>query len=142
MIVTKLIRENDVICIENLNVKGMAKNHKLAKAIQDAAFGTLVSMLKYKAVWYGRQIGEFGRFYPSSKLCSCCGHKMDSMPLSVRQWTCPNCGTQHDRDINAAVNIKNEALRVLDNQYTEESTGIEACGVYDHFSYFSNMCIL
>ena len=141
-ITTKIVRENDVICIENLNVKGMAKNHKLAKAIQDAAFGTLVSMLKYKAVWYGRQIVEVGRFYPSSKLCSCCGHKMDSMPLSVRQWTCPNCGTQHDRDINAAVNIKNEALRVLDNQYTEESTGIEACGVYDHFSYFSNMCIL
>lgn len=141
-ITTKLIKENDIICIENLNVKGMMKNHHLAKAIQDASFGTLVRMLKYKAAWHGRQIVEIGSFYPSSKLCSCCGHKMDSMPLSVRQWTCPNCGTQHDRDINAAVNIKNEGLRILDNQYTEESTGIKACGVYDHFSYFSNMYTL
>ena len=113
-ITTKLIKENDIICIENLAVKNMMKNHHLAKAIQDASFGTLTNMLKYKAAWHGRRIVEIGRFYPSSKLCSCCGHKMDSMPLSVREWTCPSCGASHDRDINAAVNIKNEGLRLLD----------------------------
>ena len=111
---TKLIKENDIICIENLNVKVMKKNHKLAKSIQDASFGTLVSMLKYKAVWYNRQIIEIGRFYPSSKLCSSCGHRMQYMGLEIREWTCPQCNTVHDRDINAAINIKNEGLRILD----------------------------
>ena len=111
---TKLITENDIICIENLNVKGMTKNHKLAKAIQDVSFGTLVSMLKYKATWNNRQIIEIGRFYPSSKLCSSCGNRMSYMGLEVREWTCPNCGETHDRDINAAINIKNEGLRLLD----------------------------
>jgi len=114
-ITTKLIKENDIICIENLSVKNMTKNHKLAKAIQDASFGTLVSMLKYKAAWNNRKIVEIGRFYPSSKTCHCCGHKMDYMGLEVREWTCPVCGEHHDRDINAAINIKNEGLRILDN---------------------------
>ena len=114
-ITTKLIKENDVICIENLNVKGMLQNHKLAKAIQDASFGTLVSMLKYKATWHNRQIIEIGRFYPSSKICHCCGHRMSYMGLEVREWACPNCDTHHDRDENAAINIKNEGLRILDN---------------------------
>ena len=114
-ITTKLIKENDVICIENLNVKGMIKNHRLTKVIQDASFGTLVSMLKYKAAWHNRQIIEIGRFYPSSKLCHCCGHKMNYMGLEVREWTCPVCNEYHDRDINAAINIKNEGLRILDN---------------------------
>lgn len=112
---TKLVKENDIICIESLNVKGMTKNHHLAKAIQDASFGTLVSMLKYKAAWHNRQIIEVGRFYPSSKLCHCCGHRMNYMGLEIRQWTCLNCGETHDRDINAAINIKNEGLRILDN---------------------------
>ena len=119
---TKLIKENDVICIENLNAKGMVKNHHLAKAIQDASFGTLVSMLKYKAAWYNRQIIEIGRFYPSSKLCSNCGHRMQYMGLEVRQWICPQCNTVNDRDINAAINIKNEGLRILDNG-TVRNTG-------------------
>mgnify|MGYP006052633971 FL=1 len=123
---TKLIKENDVICIENLNVKGMTKNHKLAKAIQDASFGTLVSMLNYKAKWHNRQIIEIGRFYPSSKLCSSCGHKMDYMGLEVREWICPVCKTKHDRDINAAINIMNEGLRILDtNQGTVGNTETE-----------------
>ena len=112
---TKLIKENDVICIENLNVKSMTKNHKLAKAIQDCSFGTLVSMLKYKAKWHNRKIVEIGRFYPSSKLCHCCGNRMQYMGLEIREWTCPNCGETHDRDINAAINIKNEGLRLLDS---------------------------
>lgn len=114
-ITTKLIKENDIICIENLNVKGMTKNHKLAKAIQDARFGTLVSMLKYKAAWHNRRIIEIGRFFPSSKLCSYCGHRMQYMGLEVRNWTCPVCHSEHDRDINAAINIMNEGLRILDS---------------------------
>ena len=114
-ITTKLIKENDIICIENLNVKGMTKNHKLAKAIQDASFGTLVSMLKYKAAWHNRRIIEIGRFFPSSKLCSCCGHRMQYMGLEVRNWTCPVCHSEHDRDINAAINIMNEGLSILDS---------------------------
>ena len=114
-ITTKLIKENDIICIENLNIKDMAKNHYLAKAIQDASFGTLVSMLKYKAAWHNRQIIEIGRFYPSSKICSYCSHKMNYMGLEIREWTCPNCHISHDRDINAAINIKNEGLRLFDN---------------------------
>ena len=111
---TKLIKENDVICIENLNVKGMTKNHRLAKTIQDASFGTLVSMLKYKATWHNRKIIEIGRFYPSSKICHCCDYRMNYMGLEIRNWTCPKCSTKHDRDINAAINIKNEGLRLLD----------------------------
>ena len=111
---TKLIKENDVICIENLSVKNMTKNHKLAKAIQDASFGTLVSMLKYKAKWHNRQIIEIGRFYPSSKLCNCCGYVKKDLTLNDREWTCSNCKTKHDRDFNAAINIKNEGLRILD----------------------------
>ena len=113
-ITTKLIKENSVICIENLNVKGMMKNHHLAKAIADCSFGTLVEMLKYKAKWHNRQIIEIGMFYPSSKTCSCCGHRMKEMGLEVRKWTCPKCGVFHDRDINAAKNILSEGLRILD----------------------------
>ena len=114
-ITSKLIKENDIICIENLNVKGMSKNHKLAKAIQDASFGTLVSMLKYKAAWHNRRIIEIGRFFPSSKLCSSCGYRMNYMGLEIRKWTCPQCNTIHDRDINAAINIMNEGLKILDS---------------------------
>lgn len=116
---TKLIKENDIICIENLNVKGMTKNHKLIKVIQDASFGTLVSMLKYKATWHNRKIIEVGRFYPSSKLCSSCGYRMQYMGLEVRNWSCPVCHSEHDRDVNAAINIKNEGLRILDKQGME-----------------------
>ena len=128
-ITTKLIKENDVICIENLNVKGMTKNHKLAKAIQNASFGTLVNMLKYKAIWHNRQIIEVGRFYPSSKTCHCCGHKMNYMGLEVREWTCPVCHSEHDRDINAAINILNEGLRILDNKGTVGNTETEGTNV-------------
>lgn len=121
-ITTKLIKENDVICIENLNVKGMTKNHHLAKAIQNASFGTLVNMLKYKAMWHNRKIIEIGRFYPSSKICHCCGHRMNYMGLEIREWICPNCKTKHDRDVNAAINIKNEGLRILDGMERNSKT--------------------
>lgn len=124
-ITTKLIKENDVICIENLNVKGMTKNHKLAKAIQDTSFSILINKLKYKAAWHNRKIIEIGRYYPSSKLCHCCGHKMNYMGLEIREWTCPVCNEHHDRDINAAINIKNEGLRILDIQGTVRNTETE-----------------
>jgi putative transposase len=102
---TKLIRENQVICLETLNVKGMLKNHKLAKAISDVGWGEFTRQLEYKAKWYGRTIIKIDRWYPSSKTCSDCGHVLEELTLDVREWSCPACGVWHDRDINAACNI-------------------------------------
>lgn len=110
---TRLIRENQVVCVESLQVKNMVRNHTLAKAIHDVAWGELIRQLKYKAKWYGRTIVEIDRWFPSSKTCHDCGHVMDKMPLSVREWVCPSCGTVHDRDENAARNIESEGLRLL-----------------------------
>ena len=110
---TKLIRENQTICMEDLNVRGMMKNHKLAGAISDVSWGEFRRQLEYKALWYGRQLVAIDRFYPSSKRCSSCGHTLTSLSLSVRQWTCAKCGVTHDRDINAAINIKAAGLAVL-----------------------------
>ena len=102
---TKLIDENQVIAVESLRVKNMMNNHHLAKSIADVGWGELVRQLEYKAQWYGRTVVKIDTFYPSSKTCSKCGHVMDEMPLQVRQWICPECHTQHDRDINAARNV-------------------------------------
>ena len=110
---SQLINENQVICIENLNVKGMIKNHKLAQAISDVSWGKLVYMLTYKCQWNSKELVVIDRFYPSSKTCSSCSHLMDSMPLNIREWTCPSCGTVHDRDINAAKNILIQGLNIL-----------------------------
>jgi putative transposase len=109
---TKLIRENQVICLETLNVKGMLKNHKLAKAISDVGWGEFTRQLEYKAKWYGRTIIKIDRWYPSSKTCSDCGHVLDTLTLDVREWVCPCCGAWHDRDINAARNILAAGLAV------------------------------
>lgn len=110
-ITSRLIRENDVVYLENLNISGMLKNHKLAKDIFDCSWYELARQLEYKGAWYGCEVFKINRFYPSSKTCSHCGCIQDKMPLNVRKWVCPDCGTHHDRDINAAINILMEGKR-------------------------------
>ena len=102
---TQLVRENQTIAVEDLSVKNMVKNHQLARAISDAAWGELVRQLEYKCQWYGRTLVKIDRFFPSSKRCGSCGHIVEKLPLTVREWDCPSCGMHHDRDINAARNI-------------------------------------
>lgn len=109
----KLINENQVICLEDLNVKGLLKNHHLALSISDVGWSEFVSMLQYKAGWYGRTIQKIDRFFPSSQICSCCGFSSGKKPLYIREWTCPNCGVTHDRDINASINILSEGKKII-----------------------------
>jgi putative transposase len=109
----KLINENQVVCIESLKVKNMLRNPSLSKAIADASWGELVRQLRYKGEWSGRSVVAIDPYFPSSKRCSCCGFTMPKMPLDVRQWVCPACSETHDRDINAARNIKAAGLAVL-----------------------------
>lgn len=110
---TALARDYDEIFMEDLNVKGMIRNHRLAKSIQDASFSTLVSMIEYKCRWYGKTFHKVDRWFASSKTCSSCGHKMEEMQLSVRSWECPSCGAHHNRDENAAINILHRGLMDL-----------------------------
>src|SRR6266568_371376 len=114
---TRLIRENQTICVEDLAVKNMVKNHTLSKAISDVGWSEFVSQLDYKAKWYGRHLVKIDKWYPSSKRRFECGHMLDSLTLDIREWTCPECGVHHDRDINAARNIHAVGLTVF-----------EACG--------------
>jgi putative transposase len=109
---TRLIRENQVVCVESLAVKNMVRNRTLAKAISDVGWGELVRQLEYKADWYGRTLVQIDRWYPSSKRCHACGYVLESLALDVRQWTCPQCGVHHDRDINAARNMLAVGLTV------------------------------
>jgi putative transposase len=102
---TETIRENQAVYVEGLNVVGMLKNHRLAKHIADASFAEILRQLEYKARWYGRDFIPLDQFFPSSKLCHVCGHLLVKLPLSVREWTCPQCDTHHDRDSNAAKTI-------------------------------------
>ena len=108
---TRLVRENQTLVIEDLTVRNMVKNHTLARAISDASWSEFRSMLEYKAAWYGREVIAVDRFFPSSRLCSVCGTLQQKMPLSVRTWTC-DCGTTHDRDVNAAKNLLAAGLAV------------------------------
>ncbi len=112
-IANQLLNENQVIVIENLNVSGMMKNHNLAKSIQELSLNRFINILKYKAIWYDKDIIEIDRYYPSSKLCSNCGTKNNNLTLKDREWNCTSCNTTHNRDYNAAKNILNEGLRIL-----------------------------
>ena len=124
---TKLIKENQIICLEDLSFKGMERNKKLAKSVTDASFSKFVSILEYKADWYGRKIVKVDRFYPSIQLCSGCGYKNESIKglrgLKVREWICPECGEVHDRDLNASRNILKEGLRILNKDFEPTERG-------------------
>jgi transposase, IS605 OrfB family, central region len=122
----KLVDENQVIVVENLCIKGLART-KLAKSVLDAGFGMLLNFLGYKLEREGGKLIEVDRFFPSTKLCNCCKFKNNSLNLSIREWVCPNCQTHHDRDENAAKNIREEGIRILSTN-TVGHTGIEACG--------------
>ena len=110
---TRLVRENQAVVIEDLSVRNMVRNHSLARTISDAAWTDLRGMLEYKADWYGRHLIVIDRWYPSGNTCSACGHVAASLPLHVREWDCGKCGARHDRDANAAVNIRAAGLAVL-----------------------------
>ncbi|WP_080113568.1 IS200/IS605 family transposase [Enterococcus faecalis] len=109
---TEMIKNHDIICIENLNTKGLLRNHKLAKNISDVSWSSFVTKLQYKADWYGREIIKIDKWFPSSQICSECGHKDGKKPLDIREWTCPICHTHHDQDTNASINILTEGLRI------------------------------
>lgn len=120
----KLVNDSQVVIVENLHVKGMVRNHNLAKAISDAGWGMFTNFLAYKLERKAGKLVEIGRWFPSSKLCSNCYHQIDELPLDVRNWTCPHCGTSHDRDGNAATNIRAEGIRMLKT----DGTAVSAVG--------------
>lgn len=109
---TRLVRENQVIVVEDLGIANMVRNRSMSRVISDAGWGELFRQLEYKSAWYGRDFLKIDRFHPSSKKCSCCGHVLDRLPLGVRHWTCPACKAEHDRDVNAARNILAAGLAV------------------------------
>ncbi|WP_319507317.1 RNA-guided endonuclease TnpB family protein [uncultured Methanolobus sp.] len=123
----RLISENQDLALENLNVRGMIRNHNLAQSISDVGWSEFIRKLIYKAEWYGKTILRIGRFVPSSKVCNVCGYKKENLTLNDREWECPSCNTLHDRDDNASINIKNIAL----NNLNTVGTAGRACGLTD-----------
>ncbi len=121
---TDLTRRFHTIGIEDLNVKGMVKNRHLARSVSDMGFFEFRRQLEYKAVQRGGQVVVADRWYPSSKTCSSCGHKRETLSLSIRKWTCPSCSAHHDRDINAAVNLKNMAVSSTVSVCGEDGSGL------------------
>ena len=122
---TDLIRKYDVICCEDLNVKGMQKNHKMAQAISDASWGMFLKLLIYKAEMNDKQVVKIGRYYPSSKTCHSCGYVKEDLKLKDREWICPICGETHNRDINAALNILKEGLRNISSGTGDYTDGVD-----------------
>jgi putative transposase len=122
---TELIRKYDTIILEDLNIKGMIKNHKLSKHISDASWSKFIELLSYKAGWNDKQIVKIDRFFPSSKTCNCCGYVNQNLDLSVREWTCPSCHTKLDRDLNASVNILNEGYKQISSGTDDYRRGDE-----------------
>ncbi|MEH2140718.1 RNA-guided endonuclease InsQ/TnpB family protein [Nostoc sp.] len=120
----KLVSDSQAVIVENLHVKGMVRNHNLAKAISDVGWGTFINFLAYKLARIGGRFIEIDRWFPSSKLCSNCFYQIGEMPLDVREWTCPSCGTHHDRDANASTNIRAEGIRIL----KAEGSAVSAVG--------------
>ncbi|MTJ08528.1 RNA-guided endonuclease TnpB family protein [Anabaena sp. UHCC 0253] len=120
----KLVSDSQAVIVENLHVKGMVRNHNLAKSISDAGWGTFTNFLAYKLERKGGKLIEIDRWFPSSKLCSNCFYQIGDMPLDVREWTCPHCGTHHNRDGNAAINIRAEGIRML----KAEGSAVSAVG--------------
>ena len=125
----QITNDFDTICLEDLNIKGMIKNHKLSKAISDVSWSSFITMLTYKSEWKGKNLIKIGRFDPSSKTCNSCGYIKHDLQLSDREWICPDCGSIHDRDINAAMNIKDFALKNL--LVERQSMDVEASSMDD-----------
>ena len=119
---TEIIKNHDVICIEDLAVKNMMKNHKLAQALSDVSLGAFYAMLEYKANWNDKTVVKIDRFFPSSKTCNVCNYINQDLTLKDREWTCIGCGTQHDRDFNASINIKKQGLKILSGLGTNSDT--------------------
>jgi len=122
---TELVKKYDIIFLEDLNIKGMIKNHKLAKHISDASWGKFVTLLEYKALWNDKEIVKIDRFFPSSKQCSSCGWINQDLDLSIREWTCPSCNTKLDRDLNASKNILKEGIKVISSGTDDYRRGDE-----------------
>ena len=122
---TDLIKKYDLIVLEDLNIKGMVKNHKLSKHISDASWGRFVNMLSYKAEWNDKQIVKINRFFPSSKTCNCCGYINQNLSLDIREWTCPSCNTKLDRDLNASINILKEGYKIISSGTDDYRCGDE-----------------
>ena len=122
---TDLIKKYDLIVLEDLNIKGMVKNHKLSKHILDVSWGKFVTMLRYKSEWNDKKIVNIDRFFPSSKTCNCCGYINQNLKLNIREWVCPSCNTKLDRDLNASINILKEGNKILSSGTDDYRRGDE-----------------